>query len=306
MTSSVPDSQRRRVLTRGLALAAPTLLAAALSACSTFSPTRHLVPGPAGPIGIATLSQSRVAILAGSAQSKGVFIIDLNAGKVSKSFGVTKQATGIAAERPDGPLLITVGGEPKRGHHIGAVERWSLSGQKMRVIPMPAEARGITRPFGGVAYVLVGNGDARAAIPLQLPALSRARPMPLEKHVRTMQQCIIGASPYLVYSAGNEGSVVIREIGTGVVVRSNVVADSPICIQGRLQVFAISHSFAAASIVMLSLPTLLQQGFIPTANDAITLFETEDHHLAELNGSPLLSNVEIFSDNALTPKPAST
>jgi hypothetical protein len=307
MTPSVPSSRCRRALARAVAVAGSVaLVSMAVSGCaSAFRPSHHLIPGPSGAIAAAPLSQHRIAILAGSPTSKGVFIVDLNNGEVQKSFGVTREATGISTESGDGPLLISVGGQGNHKRFFGAVERWTLSGTKTRVVPMPAMARGVTRVFEGVGYVLVGNGPARTAIPLQAPALTPGHPIALEANAKTLQQCLIGASPYLLYSGGNQGTIVVREIETTIIVRSSVVGEAPICLQNRQQVFAISHSFAAASIAMLSLPTLLQQGLIPASNDAVALYETEDHHLIALNGNSRLSNIEEFSDSVLTPKPMS-
>jgi hypothetical protein len=298
----VPSSRCRRAVARALAAAAgAALVSLAVSGCVTaFRPSHSLIPGPSGAVAAATISQHRMAVLAGSRTAKAIYLIDLANGEIQKSFGVTKEATGVAAATPDGPLLVTVGGE-NRGKGFGALEQWTLNGTKSRVIAMPSEARGITRVNDGLAYVLIGAGDARAAVPVIVPSLTKKKTIPLEAGSKTLQQCEIGASPYLLYSSGSQGTIVVREIDTGIVVRSTVVADSPICIQGRQQVFALSHSFAAASVVMLSLPTLLQQGLIPASNDAIALYETEDHHLVALNATSRLSNLEVFADDVLKP-----
>jgi hypothetical protein len=107
-----------------------------------------------------------------------------------------------------------------------------------------------------------------------------------------------------LYSGGTQGTIAVREVATGIVVRSTVVADSPVCVQGRQQVFALSRSFAAASIDMLSLPNLLQQGVIPASNDAVALYDGGDGTLIALNASTHLSNIEIFPTTLLTPKSA--
>jgi hypothetical protein len=277
------------------------LVAASVSGCaSAFRPSNRLVPGPSGAVGAAPLGQHRIAILSGSATAKGVFIVDLTNGEVQKSFGVTKESTGIAAETPEGPLLLTVGGLSPTKHPFGAVERWTLAGEKTQVVPLPSAARGISSVAQGFAYLLIGNGSARAALPIAIPSLKRGKPIALDANARTLGQCIFGDSPYLVYSGGTQGTVVVREIESGIVVRSTVVADAPMCLAGKQQVFAISHAFAAASIVSLSLPTLLQLQLIPASNDAIALYESADHHLLALNATSRLSNVEVFPDDALT------
>ncbi|MBV9104018.1 MAG: hypothetical protein JO060_10520, partial [Candidatus Eremiobacteraeota bacterium] len=258
---------------RALALACVPLLCAtaAMSGCaSSFRPSNHLVAGPRGAIAAVALPGHRVAILAGSPMSKGIFIVDLTTGALHRSFSVTKEATGIAAEGGDGPLLISVGAVNNRGRAVGAVERWTMDGQKLRVAPMPAEALGISRVVQGVAYVLVGHGAARTAVPLYLPSMHVGPALPLDANAKSIQQCLIGSTPYLLYSgsAPNGGTpIVVRQVETGMVVRSSVSGESPTCLQGRQQVFALQRTFAAGSIVVLGIPTLLQQGLVPASSD---------------------------------------
>ncbi len=122
-----------------------------VTACAqTFQPSGREVPGPAGSIAAAPLERAQIAVLAGTERTKAVYIIDGVSGFVVRTFGVTKEATGIAAARPDGPLLLTVGNQSD-GRNVGALERWSLDGEKQAVIPLPGAGLGITagrRPFG--------------------------------------------------------------------------------------------------------------------------------------------------------------
>ena len=266
---------------------------------SAFKPAHRLVPGPSGAIAVASLSRERVAILAGDDESKGVFIIDLHNGEVLKSFGVTKEATGITAEGGDGPLLVSVGGQSRNGRSFGAVERWTLAGTKVQVVPMPAPALWLTRPVDDVAYVMVGDGQTRTALPLSLPSLHVGKPIALDAGAKHPDLCKLGSNDYLVFSGGTQGTIVVRELETGIVVRSNVVADNPTCLQGRNEVFAISKSFAARTIAVMTLPGLLQASLIPASNDAAALYESADHHLLALNATSRSSNVELFPDDLL-------
>jgi hypothetical protein len=272
---------------------------------SAFSPSHRLVPGPSGAIAAAPLARDRVAILAGNDDSKGIFLIDLHTGEVLKSFGVTREATGLAAEGGDGPLLVSVGGTSRNGRPVGAVERWTLAGTKVQVVPMPAPALWMTRAVDDAAYVMVGAGSDRSVLPIYLPSLRVGKAIPLDANAKHPELCKLGSNDYLVFSGGSQGTVVVREIETGIVVRSSVVADNPTCVAGQQEVFAISKSFAARTITVLTLPGLLQASLIPASNDASALYETADHHLLALNATSRSSNVEVFPDDLLENKSSS-
>ena len=252
---------------------------------------------PAGAVAAALLSHQRVAVLAGNDASKGVFIIDLASGTIKKSFGVTREATGIDAITDNGPLLVSVG-ENIGDRSFGAVEQWTLEGIKQRVIPLPSEALGITRAVNGTVYVLLAStGDARAALPIDITALRVGGPIPLEARARTLQQCQVGSSTYLAYTDGPSGSVTIRDLRTGNVMRSNVVADSPECgSDGR--VYAIAKGLTARSVVILSAPQLDEVGTIPVANDAAALYMTSDRKLLELDANPQVASIGVVPTQA--------
>jgi hypothetical protein len=292
-----------RVATRiaGLALALATL-----PQCSAFKPAHKLVPGPSGAIAAAPLSRNRVAVLAGDEQQKGIFIVDTHSGQVLKSFGVTRESTGITAEGDDGPLLVSVGGIGRNGRPFGAVERWTLAGTKVQVVPMPAAALWMTRMLDGSTYVLIGQGDDRSAVAMDVPSMRLHAPISLDAGAKHPELCRLGSSDYLAFSGGTQGTIVVREIETGIIVRSSVVADSPTCVDGKQAVFAITKSFAARTIAVLTLPGLLQASVIPASNDASALYQSADHHLFALNSTARSSNVEIFPDDVLDVKAFAT
>jgi hypothetical protein len=245
-----------------------------------------------------------MAILAGNDEAKAVFILNLDSGSVVKSFGVTKEATGLAAEGLDGPLLISVGGISRTGHPIGAIERWTLAGTKEQVVPMPLQAMGITKDIDGVAYVLLRNSKAVAALPIQSPMLHVGKPIPLDAGARGLEQCKLDANDYLVYTEGLKGTIVMREIESGTTLHSSVVADSPTCPSGKARIYAVQKSFAARTIAVLDIPNLTELGVVAASNDLAALYETLDHHMIALNATPRLSNVETFGEDSLEPKPA--
>ncbi len=275
------------------------LVSVSLTNCSAFKPAHRLVPGPSGAIAAAPLSRGRIAVLAGDDQHKAVFLIDVRSGQVLKSFGVTREATGITAEGDDGPLLISIGGVNRGGRSFGAVERWTLAGTKVQVIPMSAQALWMTRTLDGVTYALVGNGNDRSAVAIDVPSMRLHDPISLDAGAKHPELCRLGSSDYLVFSGGGQGTIVVREIETGIVVRSSVIADSPTCIDGHPAVFAISKSFAARTIAVLTLPGLLQASLVPASNDASELYQSFDHHLFALDATARSSNVEFFPDDAL-------
>jgi hypothetical protein len=279
------------------------LLVALLTGCaSSFRPAHRLVPGPSGALAAAPLSRDRIAVLAGNENSKGIFLIDLKTGEVLKSFGVTREAMGVTAESGEGPLLLAVGGINPQGKAYGAVERWTLAGGKMQVVPLPAEGIGMTRIIDGAWFVMLQRGEARSAIPIASPSLRLGKPTALDAGAKSLEQCKIGSNDYLVFSGGTQGTIVVRELETGIVVRSTVVADNPTCLAGRDDVFAIQKSFASRTITVLTLPGLLQASLVPASNDAAGLYESIDHHLLALNATSRLSNIETFPDDAFDMK----
>jgi hypothetical protein len=252
----------------------------------------HPVPVPAGAVAAALLSHQRVAVLAGNDASKGVFIIDLASGTIKKSFGVTREATGIDAVTDNGPLLVSIG-ENIGDRSFGAVEQWTLEGIKKRVIPLPSEGLGITRAVNGTVYVLLAStGDARAALPIDITVMRVGSAVPLEARARTLQQCQVGSSTYLAYTDGPSGTVTVRDLRTGNAVHSSVVADGPECgSDGR--VYAIAKGLTSRTIVVLSAPQLDEIGTIPVANDAAALYMTSDHRLLELDANPQVASIEV-------------
>ena len=253
---------------------------------------QHVVPVPAGALAAALLSHERVAVLAGNDASKGVFIVDLASGTIKKSFGVTREATGLDAVTDNGPLLVSIG-ENVGDRSFGAIEQWTLEGFKQRVIPLPSEGLGITRAVNGTVYVLLAStGEARAALPIDISGLRVGSAIPLEARARTLQQCQVGSFTYLAYTDGPSGSVTIRDLKNGTVIHSSVVADSPECgADGR--VYAIAKGLTARSVVVLAAPQLDEVGTIPVANDATALYLTGDHRLLELDANPQVASIEV-------------
>jgi hypothetical protein len=272
-----------------------------LAACNSFKPSHRIIPAPAGAIGAATLGNNTVAVLAGTDRTRGVFILRLGDGRIDKSFGVTREATGIATAGPSGPLLVSVGGSTY-GKSFGAVEEWSLDGRKLKVIPTSGAVLGISsNVYDNIAYVLLGgDAGARAAQPINAATGTAMKAIDLEASAAGLQQCKLGDRIFLLYTLGQPSTVALRDLDSGAVVRSTVIADTPSCLESQSNdVFAISRSLVSRGIAVLSLPGLLQTTLVPASNDVVSLYETPDHHLLALNATQRTSNLETFPDDAL-------
>jgi hypothetical protein len=263
------------------------------------------VPGPAGAIAAAPLAAGRIAILAGTDDAKGLFVIDERSGAVLRSFGVTKEATGVTAESGDGPLLLSVGVE-RDGRFLGAVEQWTLDGVKRQIVPLPTEGLGITRVAGGVAYVLLGGSNAvRAALPISLPALRVGQAIPLDAGARALEQCGATGSRFLLYTEATHGWLTIRDVRSGGEARSTVAANGATCFADADRAYAIVGGDVSRSIAVMSVPALGEVSTLPASRDAIALYESDDHHLVALNSTQRVASIETFRDDSPQMKTAS-
>lgn len=273
---------------------------AALSGCaSAFRHSNGMVPGPSGAVAAVPLSHGRVAVLAGSDDAKAVFVIDLDSGRIKQSFGVTREATGLAAETPEGPVLVSVGGHTPDGKSVGSVERWSLTGEKQQVVPMPAPALGLTQAVDGTLFVLVGDDKAKAAIALSTPALGVGTTVPLDADDSYIALCRVGANAMLVYS-GEHSPITARIMDSGQLIHSAIVGASPTCIEGDPRIYAISKGFTSRSVVVLTVPDMAQVAAIPASSDVRTLYPGEDRTLLALNASSSASNIQQFGHDKLS------
>ena len=281
------------------------LVAVALGGCAqSFRPPGRAVPGPAGAFAAAPLSGGRIAVLAGDDRTKAVFIIDQRTGVVLGSYGVTKEATGIAAQSDDGPLLLSVGAK-RDGKVVGAVEQWSLDGIKERIVPMPTEALGITPVERGVAYVLLAaDGGVRAAVPIDAPSLRVGSAIPLGADASSLQHCWSDDGDYLLYSEGDRQRLTIRHIGSNGEAQSEVVADGEACSRDGSYAYAIAGDALGRNVLVMSLPQLGALRSIPASRDAIALYETDDHHLVALNSTRRVATIETFRGDAFDQRTA--
>lgn len=259
--------------------------------------SHRIVTVPANAFAAAPLGADRVAVLTESGGANKVFVVDLSSGDVLKSFGVTKDATGIAAQGPDGPLSISVGHVASGERGRGVVESWTLAGEKKQVVTLPSKPLALTQSIDGVEYVLLANGRTRIAMPIEAQGVRASKAIALEDAARSLQQCKIGDRYYLAYTSGSPGMVVMRDIESGAIVRSSVVADGPACIGARMRVYAVSRGFMGHQIQILQLPDLREVKGTPTS--AVALYESGDHHLVALNVTRGSSTIEAFSDDSL-------
>ena len=286
-------------LRRAAGVVAMLAFIALLASCASFRPKGRIIAGPSGAIGAAALSNDRAAVLSGTGTTRAVFVIDLKSGSTERSFGVTREASGMAAATPSGPLLISIAGTDKRGGAIGAIEQWSLDGRKLATLPAAGPVMAITQVVDGTAYILVrGNGKARAAVRLTVTAGQLRRTIPLEAGIEGLQQCKIGALHFLVYSLGSPGTIVLRERSSGVELRSDVAARNPTCFDGRPNVFAIQKTSHATRVIALSVPSMLQDSAIAANRDLVALYDTPDHAVLALNATAQTSTLELYPQDA--------
>jgi hypothetical protein len=254
---------------------------------------------------MAPLGNDMIAILAGDDRTKAISLVSLSSGALLRTFGVTREATDLSTAGPNGPLLLTIGGTSPDGHVMGAVETWSLDGIKQQVVPMPLRADNITRAIDNHAYVLVEAGTVRAAIPLDTQSLTAGKAIPLDGGSRELEQCLIGATTYLVYnltttSAGT-GTVAVRDLRTGVTTRSTVVADDPTCIDGSPGIYAIEKSLVNDKIAILDVPGLQEQRNLSAESDTAVLNQSFDHRLLALDITGRVSTVEEYPPESIGP-----
>ena len=282
------------------------VLTLALAACAqSFKAPGKTVPGPAGALAAATLSGGRSAILAGDDRTKAIFIIDHRNGTVLGSFGVTKEATGIAAQTEEGPLLLSIGAE-RNGKLMGAIEQWSLQGVKERIVPLPTKALGITSVVRGIAYILLaGNGVVRAAAPIDMPSLRVGAVVPLGANAASLQHCWSDDGDYLLYTQGDRGWLTIRNMSSRGEARSPVTAGGETCSRDGSVAYAIAASALGRSVLVMRFPGLGPVSSIPASRDAIALYETDDHHLVALNSTRRVATIETFRNEMLEIRTAS-
>ena len=270
-----------------------------ITACAgAFHRQSTVIPAPSNAIALATLSGHRVAVLAGTDGSKAITIIYAVDGRVLATFGVTKEATSVSAETPDGPLLLAIDGHGPDGTPVGSVEEWSLTGLKQQVVPLPQPALAITRVQDGELFVLIGNQTTRAAVQINVPALRVGSTMPLESGSQGLALCKLGALAVLVYAdAGSD--IDARMVDTGQELHSTVVGTHPACIDGDARIFVISKTALSRSLLELSLPGMQQIAAIGASDDADMIYPTDGQGLLVLNEAADASNIQDFGYDAL-------
>jgi hypothetical protein len=136
-----------------VALVATGLLA---TTCGlAFHSSHGVLKVPADALAAAPLGQDRLAVLTGSGGANKVFLVDISSGNVLKSFSVTGHSTGIVAQSPDGPLLISVRLDGRGNHDRGAIESWTLDGEKKQAVTLSARPLALIQGIDGIRYVLI-------------------------------------------------------------------------------------------------------------------------------------------------------
>jgi len=254
------------------------MLCAILSATGCAGRSEHTVrtlPAPANATAFAVLDEARVAVLAGTAGARGVFIIDTRDGRVERSFGVGGHAETIASRAPNGPLLLGVA-DRDRGRNVGAVETWSLDGRQTRSAPTPGAVRALARAADGSTFVAFEG--RRGAIALsRYDAAAGAlvgRPVPLPADSRGLAVCRADDEPVAVTSAGPAHTLRLVRLRTGTVLRAVDVGEAPTCDARQAIAYALQHVGSEAQIGVFSLPRMSQSGLLPVSANPMALAVT--------------------------------
>ncbi len=272
--------------------------AATLAGCFHKTQDHRVVALPPGAVAITPLANGRVAVLAGDDVGKSVYVVNAADGSVVHSFGVTREATGLAAAGANGPLLLTIGGNSADGHAFGAVERWTLRGQKDAVLAMPGPAMGVTTVVDGTAYALVDAGGARSAIPFDVATLRPGTAVGLAQDDRGLQRCKTASTDYLVYTSG-DGTLATRDLGHGRVRHSRVEAENPECLGGIGKVVAIAKTAFARTIAVLDLPGLVERRAVPVSTTASVAYAAPSHQLEVLDSAADASYIEFVPEQQI-------
>jgi hypothetical protein len=270
------------------------LTLAILTGClGSFRGSGWTVPGPAGALAAAALGKGRLAVLAGGDHAKGLFVLDAQTGAVLRSFGVTKEATGISTASDNGPLLLSVGAA-RKGRMVGSIEEWSLDGIKQRIVPLPTRGLGITQVVRGIAYVLLGGaGLVRAAVPFDTASLKVGKAIPLEAGAQGLDQCPSDSATRLVFT-GTLGRLVLRDPSSGGEIHSVIDAQGAVCRPDGQVVYAVSGSALRRRIAVMSIPSLGEITSMAASTDALALFVTPERRLVALNATTRLSTLETL------------
>ena len=174
---------------------------AALGTFSLISCTRssavRIMPAPLDSRALAFDSSSNVfAVLAGSNQSKSVYIMDARSGRLRQTFGVSNHADSIAFSRSGQVLVGYASGT------VGALDVWSEDGRSERSIPLPGPALGVTALGPSLAAALVSVAGARSIELVDISREARLGVHPLPQGVSTVAHCAISGNQGVVFSAG--------------------------------------------------------------------------------------------------------
>ena len=231
-------------------------------------------------------------VLAGSAESRGLFELDPTSGKVFGSISVSSAARSVA-QTATGVIGLALGTD-----RAGALEL--LDGQTAKVIrtvPLSAPAREVVVGSNGTTfYVLAGwgssssvtivnsqDGQVRGTVPVPLEAVSVAP---------DVQQATL-------YVLQRDGRVSQISIGDGKVVATFVVGDSGQSLAlspDGTALYVLKDTDAGANVAIVDVATESVRRVLPApANCLEVLVSASGSQLYEVVGTAGYGNIQIFA-----------
>jgi len=284
-----------RMATRSVLIACAASMAISSLASCTVPGTTRVIASPGNAIALAPLGENRLAVLAGAPGARAVFIID-NDGAVVSSFGVTGTARAISVASGSGPVYVGVGADDGR-RSTGAIERYTLTGTKTRILPMSSTVHALSPAADGVIYALIGAGPrVRALVPVRMDAGTVGAPTPADAAVETVSACTIGAVRYLV-TAGESAGISLIDARTNGTRRSSAGSDA-VCDATDRTIYALERSSGSSSLSALEVPRLLRRGLIDAPADTIAL-AVRGSELVTLQSADGRSSISFYPESAL-------
>ena len=289
-----------RRLSRHVRLWACGFAVAAIVACTPSAQQQsRTIAAPSEAVDLTPFGSS-FAVLAGTAESRGVFLIDASSGNVISSFGVTGEADAISRDS-NGSLLLGVSAS-SGSRNVGAIEFWSPAGKKLHVLPLSDAVAGLTDPVGNHVFALVGSRTVRVAADIDLARSRVARIIPLSASIDHLAACTVNGQSYLLESNTAARQLVIRNLNHGTERAIDEAASDITCAPKTKSLFGLLEAFGSKSLVVQTFPRGLALSQLPASVDALALRVTPSgDNVGILNSAGDRSSIEIIAPPSPAP-----
>ncbi len=234
--------------------------------------------------------------MAGTSEAKSVSIFaNLAFGQELLRFPVSQFATSIRGGGGDTFLLGIGAGTPGAR---GAVESWNVRGQMTATIPMPAAVIQLSKVDHGIIYALIANAEKRAAVRLNLDALTTGHVVPLPAAVTALDQCALLGVRYLV-TVGPSHRVQFVNASTDTVTSSSIQLDGVSCI-GANVLLGLGDDGLGRSVQIVRLSRTAQRSeALHAPGDAVAAVPDERGRVLILRKMGSDSNIQIWTREEL-------